>query len=171
MERTTPPLPSRADLLALMRATQANAKDLLGEAELLAGARRFPRALALAALSSEEVSKARLCLLAIILPELTPDYFWDHFRNHAGKLARVQVFADLLQPEPVGPVDEHVKKVVGRSKSTQDLKERCLYVDYRRGKILLPSQVTERAARKEIKASGRRWHLRKPRSPLTPWTR
>jgi hypothetical protein len=48
-------------------------------------------------------------------------------------------------------VEEYAKRVKGQSKSTKDLKERGLYVDYRRGKILLPSQIGERAARKQIK--------------------
>ena len=56
-----------------------------------------------------------------------------------------------MQLEPVGPVAEHVRKVIGQSKSTEKLKERGLYVDYRRGKILLPSQIGEKAARKQIK--------------------
>ena len=53
-----------------------------------------------------------------------------------------------MQSEPVGPVAEHSKKVMGQSKSTEELKERGLYVDYRRGKILLPSQISKRAALK-----------------------
>ena len=57
-----------------------------------------------------------------------------------------------MQSEPVGPVAEHVRKVIGQSKSTEKLKERGLYVDYQlRGKILLPSQIGEKAARKQIK--------------------
>jgi AbiV family abortive infection protein len=149
---TYPPLPSRDDLLALVRAALGNAKDLLNDAQLLADAGRFPRALALATLSWEELSKADLCALTMALPEVTHDYFWEHFRDHEGKLARVHAFAAFIQPEPIGSVEDWAERVKVLSKSTQDLKERSLYVAYRRRKILLPSQVTERAARKQIRA-------------------
>jgi AbiV family abortive infection protein len=152
MAPTYPPLPSRDDLLQLMQEALANAKDLLNDAQLLFDASRFPRALALATLSWEELSKADLCALAMALPEVTPDYFWEHFRDHEGKLARVHAFAAFMQPKPIGPVEDWAERVKSLSKSTQGLKERSLYVDYRRRKILLPSQVTERAARKQIKA-------------------
>jgi AbiV family abortive infection protein len=151
MAGTYPPLPPRDDLLALLRAALSNAKDLLGDAQLLADAGSFPRALALAVLSWEELSKGQLCALATILPEITPEDFWERFRDHEGKLSRVHAFAAFMSSEPVGPVVEHATKVMGQSKSTADLKERGLYVDYRRGKILLPTQVGERAARKQIK--------------------
>ena len=152
MAPTYPPLPSRDDLPELIRAALANAKDLLNDAQLLADAGRFPRSLALATLSWEELSKADLCAMAMVLPEVTPDYFWEHFRDHEGKLARVYAFAAFIQPKPIGSVGDWAERVKALSKSTQDLKERSLYVDYRRGKILLPSQVTEKAARKQIKA-------------------
>jgi hypothetical protein len=57
-----------------------------------------------------------------------------------------------MQPEPIGSLEGWVERVKALSKSTQALKERSLYVDYRRRKILLPSQVTEKAARKRIEA-------------------
>jgi AbiV family abortive infection protein len=152
MAGTYPPLPPREDLLALARAAWSNARDLLGEAQLLADVGSFPRAFALATLAWEEVSKGTLCLLAVVLPEITADYFWENFRDHEGKLRRVLAFAAFMQCDPVGAVGEFGKKVVGQSKSTDKLKERGLYVDYRRGKILLPSEIGERAARKQIKA-------------------
>jgi AbiV family abortive infection protein len=111
----------------------------------------FPRALALATLSWEEVSKADLCALALALPEITSDYFWKHFRDHEVKLARVHAFAALMSPEQIGPMAGYEKVILGRSRSTKDSKERALYVDYRRGKVLLPSQIGERAARNRIK--------------------
>ena len=71
----------------LLRAALANAKDLLNDAQLLADAGSFPRALALATLSWEELSKADLCAMAMGLP-IPSDYFWENFRNHEGKLSR-----------------------------------------------------------------------------------
>lgn len=152
MMSTYPPLPSHDDLLLLMRAALDNAKDLLSDAQLLADAGRFPRALALVTLSWEELSKADLCALAIVLPEITSDYFWEHFRDHEGKLARVHAFAAFMQPKPIGSVEDWTERARVLSKATQDLRERSLYVDCRRGKILLPSQISERVARKQIKA-------------------
>ncbi len=152
MASTYPPLPPRDHLLALIQAGLSNAADLLADAQLLADAGRFPRAVTLAMLAWEEVSKGELCALALVLPEFTPEYFWEHFRDHVGKLSRVHAFAAFMQAEPIGAVDDYVKKVMDQSKSAQKLKERSLYVDYRRGKILLPSQIGERAARKQIKA-------------------
>src|SRR6202012_4798324 len=97
--------------------------------------------------------KADLCATAMVLPgTTTPDYFWKHFRDHEGKLARVHAFASFIQPKLIGTAEDRAKRARALSKSTQDLKERSLYVDCRRGRILLPSQVTEKSARKQIKA-------------------
>jgi len=150
MAPTYPPLPPRDDLLALFRAAVSNAKDLLGDAQVLADVGRFPRALALAALSWEELSKGYLCLLAVALPEITPEYFCEGFRDHEDKLSRVHAVATFMQPEPVGPLADYPKQIMGRSKSMAKQKLRSLYVDYRGGKIQLPSQISQRAARKQI---------------------
>ena len=88
--------------------------------------------------------------MSLVLP-IPPDYFWKNFRNHEGKLSRVHASADFLRPEPIGSLEEHYKRAKRLSKSTQDLKERGLYVDYRRGKMLLPSQIGEMAARERIR--------------------
>lgn len=56
-----------------------------------------------------------------------------------------------MQAEPVGLVAEYVKRVMSQAKSDDKQKLRGLYVDYRRGKILLPSQISERMARRQIK--------------------
>lgn len=152
MASAYPPLPPRSDLLGLFRAALANSKDLLQDAQLLADAGSFPRAFALATLSWEELSKAHLCLLAVLLSEMTPEDFWKGFRDHGSKLNRAYAFAGFMQPESVGPVAEHARKVTGQSRSTDKQKLRGLYVDYRRGRIQLPTQIGEMAARKQINA-------------------
>jgi AbiV family abortive infection protein len=152
MASTYPSIPPRDDLLALFRAALSNAKDLLGDARLLADAGSFPRAYALATLSWEELSKAQLCLLAVLLPEITSENFWEGFRDHKGKLSRAHGFAAFMEPVPVGSVAEYAKKVLRGAKSADKQKLRALYVDYRRGKIQLPSQITAKVARKQIKA-------------------
>jgi AbiV family abortive infection protein len=152
MTHAYPPLPSRDDLLALFHAAIANANDLLSDAQVLAEAGRFPRAFALATLAWEELSKAQLCVLTVTLPEITPDYFWEGFRDHEGKLSRVSAHAAFMAPAPIPSIDAYAKAAVSRSKSMAKQKMRGLYVDYRRGKILLPSQIGEEAVRRQIKA-------------------
>src|ERR1700735_697961 len=83
---TYPPIPPHDDLLAIIRAAQANAADLLGDAELLADNERYSRAYALATLASEEVSKAEHCLWAICSTQMPSEEFWTNFRSHEGKL-------------------------------------------------------------------------------------
>jgi len=119
-----PPIPPRDDLLALFRAALSNGNDLLDDALVLADADRFPRAYALAVLAWEELSKAELCLMPLLLPEITPEDFWQRFRDHEGKLVRIYAFAAFMQAGPVGPVTEYVKKVMGLSRSTAKQKER-----------------------------------------------
>ena len=147
------PIPPRDDLLALVQAAKVNAGDLISDAELLADAGRFPRAHALATLAHEEIGKAQLCLLALMLPEIRPEEFWDAFISHTGKLARVTAFGKLTSPESIGPVAEYVKIVKGQSSSAHRQKLRGLYVDYKRGRVLPPSQVSEKAARSQIRSA------------------
>ncbi len=146
-----PPIPPHDDLLTISRAAQANAEDLLGDAQLLADHERYSRAYALAILAWEEVSKAYLCLWAISSPQITPEKFWTDFRNHESKLADAHYLAEYLRPEAIGTAFEHYKKTIGGSRSTQNQKERALYVDYRRGKVLVPSQIGQHAARNQIR--------------------
>jgi AbiV family abortive infection protein len=144
------PIPSRDDLLALFQAAKANARDLISDAELLADAGRFPRAHALATLAHEEIGKAQLCLLAVMLPESTPEEFWDAFTSHTGKLMRVIGFGRLTSAEPIGPIAEYARTVQGESSSAHARKMRGLYVDYENERILLPSQIKEKDARSQI---------------------
>ena len=142
------PILSRDDLLALFQAAVANAEGLLGDAELLVEFGRFPRAHALATLSWEELSKGQLCLLAAVFRDLSPEDFWTRFRDHESKLSRVHMFAVFMAPAPVGPTAAHAKKVASDARSSQDLKLRGLYVDYRRGRVLPPSGVPTEAVRR-----------------------
>lgn len=146
-----PPVPSHADLLAIFHAAQANAEDLLGDAELLADHERYSRAYALATLALEEVGKAHLCLWAICSTQITPEKFWADFRSHEGKLADAHYRTEYLRPEPIGTTFEHYKKMIGGSRSTQNQKERALYVDYRRGKVLVLRQIGRHAAQTQIR--------------------
>ncbi len=147
------PIPPRDDLLALFQATKANAGDLISDAELLADVGRFPRAHALATLAHEEIGKAQLCLLAVMLTEITPEEFWDAFKSHTGKLIRVTGFGRMTSAEPIGPVAEYAKIVKGHSSSAHTRKLRGLYVDYKSRRVLLPSQVKEKEAKNQIRSA------------------
>jgi len=57
-----------------------------------------------------------------------------------------------MQGAPLGPLTEHVRTIVARSKSTSEQKLRGLYVDYSSGTILLPDKIAEPVARKQIEA-------------------
>lgn len=154
MTHTCAPIPPRDDLLALFSATEENAFALITDAETLVEAGRFPRAHALATLALEELGKGHLCLLAVVWPEMPPEEFWDDFRDHKGKLARAYDFDAFRRPEPYGTMTQHESKKKKFSSSGQSRKLSGLYVDYRRGKILRPSQITERVAREHVKDVG-----------------
>jgi AbiV family abortive infection protein len=147
------PIPPRDDLLALLQAAKANAEDLISDAELLADAGRFPRAHALATLAHEEIGKAQLCLLAVMLPEITHEEFWAAFKSHTGKLIRVTGFGRLSSAEPIGPIAAYAKIVKGQSSSAHTRKLRGLYVDYKGGRVLLPRQVNEKEAKSQIRSA------------------
>ena len=53
-------------------------------------------------------------MLAVVLAEVTCEYFWERFGDHEGKLSLVRAFAAFRQSEPVGPVAGHSKKVMGQ---------------------------------------------------------
>lgn len=156
VKTTHPPVPPDDDLLAIIRAAQENAKGLVSDAELLADNSRYPRAYALATLALEEMSKAELCLCVMASLPMSPEQFWATFRSHEGKLFTIHYVVEYLRPGAIGSVPEHHKRVVGGSRSTQNQKERALYVDYRRGKVLAPGQIGQRAARAQIRAA-RKW--------------
>jgi len=60
------------------------------------------------------------------------------------KLGRAHASAGFMHPEPVGPSLKYTKKVLEQSRSSANLKQRCLYVDYRRGQSLLPARLARR---------------------------
>jgi AbiV family abortive infection protein len=154
MTRTCPPIPPRDDLLALYSATEENALALITDAETLVEAGRFPRAYALATLALEELGKGHLCLLAVVWPEIPPEEFWDDFRDHKGKLARAYDYDAFRRPEPYGTMTQHESKKKKFSSLGQSRKLNGLYVDYKRGKILRPSRITERIAREHVRDVG-----------------
>lgn len=143
--RTFPPLPPRDELLTLFRTALANAQDLLSDADILLNARRWPRAHALATLAWEELGKAHLCLIAVTVPsDVSPEDFWGILGDHGRKLVRMHGFAALIQPGVLARFPDIAKKVQSGFAASNDLRLRGLFVDYSRGRILLPSSITEK---------------------------
>ena len=85
---------------------------------------------------------------------MPPKEFWRDFRDHEGKLARTYDYDAFRQLELYGTMTQHEGKREEFSSSGQSRKLSGLYVDYRRGKILRPSQITESIAREHVKDVG-----------------
>jgi hypothetical protein len=69
-------------------------------AELLLPAGSYPRGHALATLALEEQSKGEMCVLAALLPEISPERFWGDFRDHQSKLSMVHALEVVSCPAP-----------------------------------------------------------------------
>jgi AbiV family abortive infection protein len=154
-----------------------NAKGLVTDAELLARARRYRRAFALSALALEEVGKVVwLTLLShsshLELSERQVRGLWRQFRAHEIKTAlalhtawRSVLYVRGLKRRRAIDVRrvqygrrqyrrlwrarvavENALEATG-SKEIEDMKLRCLYVDYRGNRFVGPVAVTSTAAR------------------------
>lgn len=78
----------RMGYLALYRAAHNNAIDLLGEAEILFVAGKYPRAYALAFTALEEISKSQLAA-DVFTGFITEQEFHEHYRDHRRKIGRM----------------------------------------------------------------------------------
>lgn len=135
-------------LLEFARAADANAKDLIADAEILMEKERWPRAFALAVLAREEFGKG---LMALQLMGVPPDWVTparlrtlqgDHIRKlmsayeHEGMTSSPELHDDYLR----------------RSRETAHRanldKQRAFYVDFAEdGSVRQPSQISEDEAR------------------------
>jgi AbiV family abortive infection protein len=148
--RSTPPIPSREDLLTLAQAALCNTEELLADARLLAEAGRFPRAHALATLACEELGKEQACIRASWKPITKPNRFWNDFSSHTQKLWYAQTLALLESVEPIGAVDIFNRHVREGSWSAHVRKLRGLYVGYVNGEVQVPGEITEHETRQLI---------------------
>jgi len=137
----------RERLLKLYDAAVANARDLLEEAELLAGHNRYARAAFLAATAYEEMGKA----------QLVADYAADcsssqelkkAFADHRTKAAYMmrQTLPDVETPTTPGArgTEWLIVYDVQNAEYHVDLREQALYVAYREqyDDLILPSGIT-----------------------------
>ena len=135
---TYPPVPPRDDLLALFRAAMANAHDLLDDAQRLVDAGSHPRAHALATLALEEQSKGQMCVLAALLPEISPEHFWGDFRDHQSKLSMVHAYEVMTGSEPIESSGQWKTEAKGRSASSQAQKRSICRLQKRRNTAAQP---------------------------------
>jgi AbiV family abortive infection protein len=146
-------------LEALRAKVLENASELLEEAELLFSARHFARALVLASIALEELSK--LLILGGRMGELQAGLdvdwksFYLRFRNHEAKLKQAKVFEEAILSRVMDAELEH-GQAVGRLsgvkaevKKRNALKNACLYVEA--GAVARkPSDVVSEADASEV---------------------
>jgi len=139
-------------LRKLASAAAGNARDLLEEAEILLGHRRWPRACALAVLAGEEAAKAFRCMCVLVIgaPKVSRH---DLERDHIGKLTVARIMTDLLFPliraeqEPPESVAEATAQMEQTARQDDRAKQRGLYVDIGPdGSLQQPSDITEAEA-------------------------
>jgi len=132
-------------------AAARNARDLVEDAELLAGAGRLARASALAGLAVEEVGKAGSMATLAVMPEnlrarapVRRMLEWHQMKLVAGQLiAAVPFDAPGLANIPETEVAEILDDARAFATDVDRLKQRGLYVDVdRSGQVREPSEVT-----------------------------
>jgi AbiV family abortive infection protein len=148
------PRPRRPPTLEELKAAALicfrNAEELLADAELLHGCKRFPRAIGLTCIGTEELGKARLAFELYEVrwsfdTESKAQDFWRFWRDHQSKAAHGEGFL-ALDPAflerharhllPDGYADwyqyEQEKRVLfgESSRATVAVREGALYVDF-----------------------------------------
>jgi len=143
-------LPGRSALIEFCHAAEANARDLISDAEVLLEKERWPRAFALAVLAQEEFGK---CLMAMVLAMASPDVVSAHLHElrsgHIRKL-RSALEHEALLGLPEGPPELLVSmdQIPEIARDGNDLKQWGFYVDISEdGSLRQPSEIGEREAK------------------------
>jgi AbiV family abortive infection protein len=154
---------SRRELVACAAAAAENARDLLGDAELLSDADRHPRAYSLAVLAVEEYGKAVSLLTLAVMPENLRAQAPVRRMLECHPMKQVGgLLLAVLPPSELGPAASlaampltqltHVLDTMDAFVQDADrLKLRGLYVDMQRNaRIRRPSEITEAEVSDEI---------------------
>lgn len=152
------PIPNLTDLILLSDGAIANARQRHDDAQVLVDASRWAAAHSFATLGMEEMGKAFVCGIAIVAPVVVTDGlpFWRMLRSHEGKLFVAHTLLALIEAERPAPSDdEFVEGVVSAATLDNAAKFNSLYVDYRDGKVVLPSTVDEAGARLMVAQLGK----------------
>ena len=139
-----------ADSRPLALAAEANARELINDAEVLLAAGRWPRAYALAVLAYEEFGKGLMAMALVAahprarqptrLRELTGDHRWKLMSTyqHEAMVGGPEWEAELLKSPEL-------------ARSANERKQRGFYVDFADdGSLRLPSEIGEDEARAQV---------------------
>lgn len=154
---------SRPKLVACAVEAAANARDLLTDAQILAGAQSWPRAYALAALAVEECGKAfGLGALAIMPRALRAQapvgrlLAWHQFKQVGGLLIAAVTYgspgaAAKLAAMNATELAQTFAELAAPADEADRFKRRGLYVDMdRHGRISGASDITEADATRQL---------------------
>lgn len=140
-------MPRWPDLHQFWQAAEANARDLIEDAEILLEKERWPRAYALAVLAYEEFGKGLMALaLAAAHPSLmTPARLRELKSGHIRKLMSAYEHEAMVgAPELWVTVPQSREN----SRDANLLKQRGFYIDFRDdGSLRVPSEIGEDDAR------------------------
>ena len=116
-----------------------NAGDLLHEAEILMGHKKYARAYFLAFTGLEEISKSQLAA-DVYTRFITEEEFWIYFRDHKKKISRMAWASEdakrYLDPDTERYVDIKDPEVTARMKA--------LYVDIEAKEIITPEKAVSK---------------------------
>lgn len=133
---------SLAEIERGMHVITQNARDLLDDAEILFREQRYPRAVALAILSVEEIGKLHVLRRLITTAEPQVKQVWRDFRTHSEK-NRLGLFTAYAKPSP--KLRDFRPLFASASMDGDDietLKQLAFYVDtYERGYWSAPGDV------------------------------
>ncbi|MFF3139250.1 AbiV family abortive infection protein [Streptomyces mirabilis] len=147
-------VPDDSELARVAAAACESAGSKLKAATLLLGAQQWAEAHYNAALGFEELGKAHLCLVVVMIPtryrsELPPREFSEMFNGHGAKAAFGHlVLRGLVDQDTPAAVTDMLADAEAAAAQTNTTKFRGLYVDLGAdGTLLHPSDVAEADAR------------------------
>lgn len=144
---------SVGETLSACEAVLGNAAELVEEAELLLAHHHFARALTLAHLASEELSKLPILYTVAIQEVRGQAIDWRQvsrvMNSHPAKIREAQLMDYLRTPH--SEVNEALRELLDalrQSGMTNDLKNRSLYTSQSQGQFQRPSEVISQNAAK-----------------------
>jgi AbiV family abortive infection protein len=151
MAKRLEPIPDHEDLAALIAAVLTNAESLIDGAADLLVAGRWPLVHAIATLGFEEIGKSQLCLIFMIAPAPVRESidFWASFRGHLPKIGLAHMLHTMLAS--ANPIPTQLPAALDAldqvARADNAAKFRGLYVDFKDGSVLQPTDVLEESAR------------------------
>lgn len=140
------------DLLVLLaQAALANGRDLIADAELLLGAGRVPRTIALSILATEELSKTLLVWCWLLAERkgksVDPTVLRKGLRNHKAKLVMPSIVREAFRSSVGASLEDEIKRLIDyvpeatRHAETSDrIKQNAFYVHFTDEKVESPSE-------------------------------